>query len=663
MATVGPNKRSNSTVKKNVSGVPETQVKPNLYALTHNVTNNSIFKRMPRTTLGQGSFGKVVKESINYGKGLVATKYFLSAENFGESVNEIAIFKYLKSQPNVSQYVGIANTNTFKRDLDFPAILMGLGDPLLKLVSNTSKYIKSDYKSWPQIYNTIIGILCGYNTLHSTNIVHRDTKPENMLLSRTGAVWITDFGAARYISETIPVPTDNYTGSIWWTAPELLMKHVLGKRDHSYLTWRAADAWAVGMSLIDFLTNERVSPYQSYNENDYLAEFNIFFRELNKNSPTSAPDAKQQFNRRRVVLRKIFSLKGLPTNADGETYDLYTNTEIKKYFMNENTPEPGDLNSPIEFITENLNPKIDPTNEEFIRVCSVIEGLLTYNPENRMTIAEALATLRITPPLVKPIPTLYPQYTPPNPVINAGIKQMFIWLKRLSFFPPYSNLGESRYTVLDRAYTFLIPIINREITDLRESLLLALPAYHIAVALVEKDRKVKVAEIQAVCERSLTAYAAKMENTALPTTCDTKEINSVIKLILKSQQLLGKTHLDTMCEQAVIYLSSRPVEGLDPDEELLSRKNDVILIIQYLGFLNMIAFHNMLYQRYDEKIDKFKDTLIDLSIEMLDDLSSAALWTDNSEMVRNSEKFLEKIREKMGDRNGGAKRKTRKNYS
>ena len=658
MATAGPN---NSTVK-NESGAPETPVSPNLYPLMRNVTNNSIFKRMTRTALGQGSFGKVIKESINYGKGLVATKYFLSAENFGESVNEIAIFKYLKGQPNVSQFVGIANTNTVKRDLDFPAILMGLGDPLLKLVPHTPTYNKSAYKSWPQIYNTIIGILCGYNTLHSSNIVHRDTKPENMLLSRTGAVWITDFGAARYISETIPIPTDNYTGSIWWTAPELLMKNVLGNRSHSVQSWRAADAWAVGMSLIDFLTSERTTPYQSYTEYDYNKEFAIFFRELNKNGPISAQEAKQQFNKRRVVLRKIFSLKGLPTESDGETYELFSNPEIIKYFIDENTPEEGENLWPIEFINSFLNPAIDHSNKEFIHLCNVIEGLLDYNPKKRFTIAQALAFLKITPPVVKLIPTLYPIYTPPNQDVNAYIKRVFIWLKRLNFITPYTNLAESRYTILDRAYTLLVPLINRPLPDLREKIMLALPAFYIAIALIEKNQKVKVAEIQTICEKALTSYAKKIKNESLPTTCEPQEINATIKLILKSQPLLGKTHLDTMCEQALIQLNARQPEGLDPEEQILSRKNDSILIIQYLGFLNMIAFQNMLYQRYHEKIDTFKDVLIDLSFEMLDGLSHVALWTDNDLMERNADDFLEKIRTNMGDRNGGAKNKTRKRY-
>jgi serine/threonine protein kinase len=40
-------------------------------------------------------------------------------------------------------------------------------------------------------------ILCGVDFLHSHRIVHRDVKPQNILVSNSGTLKLADFGLAR----------------------------------------------------------------------------------------------------------------------------------------------------------------------------------------------------------------------------------------------------------------------------------------------------------------------------------------------------------------------------------------------------------------------------------------------------------------------------------
>ena len=85
--------------------------------------------------------------------------------------------------------------------------------------------------------------------MHSHNIVHRDFKPENMLLSRNGVLKICDFGFARQLTrENINegVPLTEYVSTRWYRAPELLV----GAPAYTH----AVDVWAIGCIFVELVT-------------------------------------------------------------------------------------------------------------------------------------------------------------------------------------------------------------------------------------------------------------------------------------------------------------------------------------------------------------------------------------------------------------------------
>ena len=61
-------------------------------------------------------------------------------------------------------------------------------------------------------------VACRY--LHSMNIVHRDLKSENLLLSSSGDSKLADFGVARTAAEN-PIDMTCETGTVRWMAPEV----------------------------------------------------------------------------------------------------------------------------------------------------------------------------------------------------------------------------------------------------------------------------------------------------------------------------------------------------------------------------------------------------------------------------------------------------------
>ena len=72
------------------------------------------------------------------------------------------------------------------------------------------------------IANIIRQIAKALECVHSRGLIHRDMKPENVLVTRSGCVKLADFGFAKLNSDAAPF-TD-YISTRWYRAPELLLK-------------------------------------------------------------------------------------------------------------------------------------------------------------------------------------------------------------------------------------------------------------------------------------------------------------------------------------------------------------------------------------------------------------------------------------------------------
>lgn len=131
-------------------------------------------------------------------------------------------------------------------------------------------------------------ILRGIAYCHSHRVLHRDLKPQNLLIDRqTNALKLADFGLARAFG--IPVRTFTHeVVTLWYRAPEIL----LGSRHYS----TPVDVWSVGCIFAEMVNQKPLFPGDS--EIDEL--FKIF-RTLGTPSEetwpgvTSLPDFKSSF--------------------------------------------------------------------------------------------------------------------------------------------------------------------------------------------------------------------------------------------------------------------------------------------------------------------------------------------------------------------------------
>ncbi len=97
-------------------------------------------------------------------------------------------------------------------------------------------------------------LLRGLAVCHSNRIVHRDVKPQNLLIDRTGVLKLADFG----LSRVYHVPLRKYTHEVvtlWYRAPEIL----LGATHYT----PAVDVWAAGCVFAEMVNRTALFPGDS----------------------------------------------------------------------------------------------------------------------------------------------------------------------------------------------------------------------------------------------------------------------------------------------------------------------------------------------------------------------------------------------------------------
>lgn len=181
--------------------------------------------------VGKGSFGKVYKAKLKSGDNeLFALKQILM-ENEKEgfpitAIREAMLLKKIQND-NIINLIEIVTQekNVFLVFEYMDHDLCGLLSRQIKFSPAVIKYI-------------IYSILKGTEYLHSNNILHRDLKSSNVLVSNKGDIKIGDFGLARAFNPKINRHFTNRVVTLWYRSPELL----LGASQYN----SSVDVWSVG---------------------------------------------------------------------------------------------------------------------------------------------------------------------------------------------------------------------------------------------------------------------------------------------------------------------------------------------------------------------------------------------------------------------------------
>lgn len=196
--------------------------------------------------IGEGTYGAVYKARNKKTNEWVALKRMLIDDDDegipSTTIREISVLKQLKHK-NIINLLDIF----FHSKTNDIYLVFELASCDLKQFM--SKHIKKYPIKLDKIKNYLYQILNGISYCHSKSILHRDIKPQNILINvKTEIIKITDFGLARcYI-----LPNRTWTHEIitlWYRPPEVL----LGCKSYSIYV----DIWSIGCLFAEMLNNNQ----------------------------------------------------------------------------------------------------------------------------------------------------------------------------------------------------------------------------------------------------------------------------------------------------------------------------------------------------------------------------------------------------------------------
>jgi serine/threonine protein kinase len=190
--------------------------------------------------LGQGSFGEVYLGEHLSNHTLAAVKLLqthLTAEDLKEFINEASAMFRLQ-HPHIVRLLdfGISPANT-----PFLVMAYAANSTLRKLhPKGTRLHLQS-------IVAYVSPIASALQHAHDQRLIHRDVKPENILLGPNNEVWLSDFGITSVAHSTRSLDTEKPAGTVPYMAPEQLR----GKARP------ASDQYALGIIVYEWLCGER----------------------------------------------------------------------------------------------------------------------------------------------------------------------------------------------------------------------------------------------------------------------------------------------------------------------------------------------------------------------------------------------------------------------
>jgi len=273
--------------------------------------------------LGAGTYGTVWKCLRKEDQRFVAVKHMkFDAQEDGipsTALREITILKEL-NHPNIVRLLNIVYSN----------------EKLFLVLEHCSKDLKKLYSLKRQPFHAMLvksfafQLLKGIDFCHSNRVLHRDLKPQNILINADGILKLADFGLSRAVQILPAKRLTREVITLWYRAPEIL----LGARSYD----ASVDIWSAGLII----------------------------GEMIKGAPLAAGDSEVD------QLFKIFRIFGTPTegNCPGVTSLPHFQSIFPKF-------PPTDLSSSL--------PPLAPT-----KAIDLLDNLIQYDPKSRVCAQDCL---------------------------------------------------------------------------------------------------------------------------------------------------------------------------------------------------------------------------------------------------------------------------------
>ncbi|KZT06228.1 Pkinase-domain-containing protein [Laetiporus sulphureus 93-53] len=302
--------------------------------------------------LGEGTYATVYKGRSRTTNEIVALKEIhLDAEEGTPStaIREISLMKELK-HVNIVRLYDVIHTET-------------------KLVL-IFEYCERDLKKYMDVHGDrgaldpvtvrsfMYQLLKGTAFCHENRVLHRDLKPQNLLINRKGELKLGDFGLARAFG--VPVNTfSNEVVTLWYRAPDVLM----GSRTYS----TSIDVWSCGCIFAEMISG--VPLFRGRDNQDQLLHIMRII---------GTPDDR--------TLRKIAAEGQTEVPTGQKQYPRYPKIPFSQVLPKASAP-----------------------------ALDLLERLLQFDPSKRITAADALSHPYFTGSVPHGLPAPAPGSMPPPP--------------------------------------------------------------------------------------------------------------------------------------------------------------------------------------------------------------------------------------------------------
>ena len=350
--------------------------------------------------LGNGCFGEVwlVKSKIN-GKNYAMKKLDLSKKGGEEerkkTRKEIEILKTVH-HPNIVKFY----TSFEKEKMTYIVIEYVAGKTLDQVIQESAK--KKEHIPEKIVWKIMIELLSGLSYLHEeVKIIHRDIKPDNILVTDNNHVKITDFGISAInrddINDTVRFH-NSAMGPILFMAPEIGKEETYSFKVDVWmlgLTFYKLMAWGIPYAILAFppIFHQRIKiPNPPPLPDFYSDELKSVVLEMNDDDPEKRPTSKQALD----VITDIYKKKYIKYSAVSSICKLLSQCKLfYNFILEEGGKKKDDSLILYQFYLIFQKIKNNSSEEEFRNQIKEFRMLLGANKRRFMGFGEVSTTLLI----------------------------------------------------------------------------------------------------------------------------------------------------------------------------------------------------------------------------------------------------------------------------
>ena len=191
--------------------------------------------------IGNGGMATVYKAKCHVLNRYVAVKIlrdeFTTDEEFVKRFNSEAQSAASLTHPNIVSVYDVGSEG----DIHYIVMELIKGKTLKEIINEDGAL------SWKWSVNVAIQIASALETAHKNNIIHRDIKPHNIIITEDGIAKVTDFGIAKAVSNSTITAFGSTIGSVHYFSPE----HAKGG-----FTDPKSDLYSLGVVLYEMVTGK-----------------------------------------------------------------------------------------------------------------------------------------------------------------------------------------------------------------------------------------------------------------------------------------------------------------------------------------------------------------------------------------------------------------------